>query len=241
MFIALAKTNFRRQPDFSSLRLTVSASAPMPKTLNQQFHERFGTYVRQLYGSTETGTISVNLSPDVENSLESVGTPITGVEVEVFAEDGRVADAGEMGEFAVDSPAAITAYDGLDDVNKETFRHGYFFTGDLGRRDENGLLYLLGRKKFFINKGGYKIDPREIEELLESHPSVEEAVVLGVPTSYGDERVKAVIVLRSPCTEEEIIKHCQGKIADFKTPSLVDLRDSLPKSPTGKVRRKMLM
>lgn len=241
MFIALAKTNFRRPPDFSSLRLTVSASAPMPKKLNQQFRERLGSYVRQLYGSTETGTISVNLSPDIENSLESVGTPIKGVEVEVFTDDGRVVEAGEMGEFAVNSPAAITAYDGLDDVNRETFRQGYFFTGDLGRRDQHGLLYLVGRKKFFINKGGYKIDPREIEELLESHPRVEEAVVLGVPTSYGDERVKAVIVLRSPCTEEEIIKHCQGKIADFKTPSLVEFRDSLPKSPTGKIRRKMLM
>jgi len=241
MFIALAKTKFRRRPAFSSLRLTISASAPMPKRLNQQFYEKFGSYVRQLYGSTETGTISVNLSPDIENSLESVGTPIRGVQVEVFTEDGRIAETDEMGEFAVKSPAAIKAYDGLDDVNKETFRHGHFFTGDLGKRDQDGLLYLVGRKKFFINKGGYKIDPREIEELLESHPKVEEGVVLGLPTPYGDERVKAVIVLSGPCTEEELVKYCRGKIADFKIPSLVEFKDSLPKSPTGKVRRKMLM
>ena len=146
-----------------------------------------------------------------------------------------------MGEFAVKSPAAITGYEGLEDVNKEVFRDGRFFTGDLGRKDKDGLLYLVGRKKFFINKGGYKIDPREIEELLESHPSVEEAVAIGVPTPYGDEKVKAVIVLNTPCTEEEIVAHCQGKIADFKTPSLVEFRDSLPKSPTGKIRRKTLM
>jgi len=241
MFSMLAKTNFRRRPDFSSLRLCVSASAPMPKKISQEFYEKFGIYVRQLYGSTETGTISVDLSPDIEESLESVGTPIGGVEVEVFTEDGRVANEGEMGEFAIKSPAAIKSYDGLDEVNKEVFRNGYFFTGDLGRRDKDGFLYLVGRKKFFINKGGYKIDPREIEELLENHPKVEEAVVMGLPTSYGDEKVKAVIVLNIPTTEEEIIKYCQGKIANFKIPSLIEFRDSLPKSPTGKVLRKMLI
>ena len=241
MFSMLAKANFRRQPDFSSLRLCISASAPMPKKLNQQFYQKFGIYVRQLYGSTETGTISVNLSPDVENSLESVGTPIAGVEVEVFTEDGQIAKIDEMGEFAVKSPAAIKGYESLDDVNKEVFQDGYFFTGDLGIRNKDGLLTLVGRKKFFINKGGYKINPGEIEELLESHPRVEEAVAIGVPTSYGDEKVKAVIVLNASCTEEELIEHCRGKIADFKIPSLIEFRDSLPKSPTGKIRRKMLL
>jgi long-chain acyl-CoA synthetase len=146
-----------------------------------------------------------------------------------------------MGEFAIKSPAAIKSYDGLDEVNKEVFRNGYFFTGDLGKKDQGGLLYLIGRKKFFINKGGYKIDPHEIEELLESHAKVDEAVVIGLPTSYGDEKVKAVMVLNTPCSEEEIIKYCQGKIADFKIPSLIEFRESLPKSPTGKVLRKMLM
>lgn len=241
MFSMLAKANFRRRPDLSSLRLCVSASAPMPKKLNQEFYNNFGIYVRQLYGSTETGTISVNLNSNIEESLESVGTPIRGVEVEVFTEEGKVANVGEIGEFAVKSPAAIMGYEGLDEVNKEVFRDDYFFTGDLGRRDEDGLLYLVGRKKLFINKGGYKINPQEIEELLESHPKVEEAVVIGVPTSYGDEKVKAVIVSKASCTEEEIIEYCRGKIADFKIPSVLEFKDSLPKSPTGKIRRKMLM
>ena len=241
MFSLLAKSNFRQRPDFSSLRLCVSASAPMPKKLNLLFHESFGIYVRQLYGSTETGTISVNLSPGIERSLESVGTPISGVLVEVFDGDGKIANSDEMGEFAVRSPAAIKNYDGLEEVNKEAFRNGYFFTGDLGKRDTDGLLYLLGRKKFFINRGGNKIDPHEIEELLEGHPKVEEAAAVGVPTPLGDEKVKAVIVLNASCTEEEIIEYCRGKVADFKVPSLIEFRDSLPKSPTGKVLRKMLM
>jgi len=241
MFSMLAKTNFRKRPDFSSLRLCVSASAPMPRKLNQEFYDKFGIYVRQLYGSTETGTISVNLSPDIEESLESVGRPIGGVELDVITDDRRIANAGEMGEVAVKSPGAIRGYDGLDEVNKEVFRDGYFFTGDLGKKDKEGLLYLVGRKKFFINKGGYKIDPREIEELLERYPSVEEAVVLGLPTSYGDEKVKAVIVPNGPCTEQEIIEYCRGKIADFKIPSLIEFRDSLPKSPTGKILRTLLI
>lgn len=240
MFSTLAKTNFHQQPDFSSLRLCVSASAPMPRKLNQAFHEAFGIYVRQLYGSTETGTISVNLSPGIDGTLDSVGTPITGVEVDVLREDGQRAAIGEVGEFAVRSPAAIRAYEGLDDVNRETFRNGYFFTGDLGRKDGDGLLYLAGRKKFFINKGGYKIDPREIEELLEGHPLVDETAVFGLPTAYGDEKITAVVVANGPCTAEELINFCRGKIADFKIPSVVQFRDSLPKSSTGKIRRAML-
>jgi long-chain acyl-CoA synthetase len=241
MFIALAQTQFRRRPDFSSLRLCISASAPMPVKFNRLFHESFGRHVRQLYGSTETGSISVNLQPDVETSLESVGRPLAGVAVEVRGDDGRPAPDGALGELAVRSPAAITRYEEAPpEVNDESFRDGWFLTGDLGRRDDQGLLYLAGRKKFFINKGGFKIDPREVEELLESHPKVLEAVVLGVPSPYGDERVKAVIVARERCAEAELIAHCRGRIADFKVPSLIEFRESLPKSPTGKIRRGLL-
>ena len=241
MFIMLAQGRFRPQPDFSSLRLAISSSARMPAKHNEQFKQRFGMYVRQLYGSTETGTISANLSPDIARSLDSIGTPIRGVEVEVLAEDGHIANADEMGEFAVRSAAVVEGYTGRDDLNRQAFRNGYFLTGDLGTRDADGLLYLIGRRKFFINKAGFKIDPREVEELLESHPKVSEAVVIGVPTTFGDEKVKAVVVAREPITPEEIVAHCQGKIADFKIPSVVEFRDSLPKSPTGKIRRGMLL
>lgn len=240
MFSTLAQTNFSRRPDFSSLRYCISASAPMPVKFNRLFQEKFGMYVRQLYGSTETGSISVNLHPVTESTLDSVGTPIPGVSVEVFREDGRVALPEEMGEFAVSSPAAITRYEGVGDMN-DAFRDGLFFTGDLGRKDADGMLYLIGRKKFFINKAGYKIDPHEVEEILESHPNVREAVVVGVPTPYGDEKVKAVVVLSEPCTGAELAEFCRGKIAAFKIPSVIEFRDHLPTAPTGKVRRTMLV
>ena len=241
MFGVLAKTNFRRQPDFSSLRLCVSASAPMPAKLNSEFHDKFGIYVRQLYGSTETGTISVDLSPDIESSLDSVGRPMAGVEVEIFNEHGEPAQLNEIGEIAVKSPAAISSYDGCEELNRAAFKNRYFLTGDLGRRDDQGLLYLVGRKKLFINRAGYKVNPQEIEDWLRTHPKVEEAVVVGLPTSFGDEKLKAVIVLNDVCKEEEIIEHCRGKIADFKIPTLIEFRDELPRTATGKIRREMLL
>jgi long-chain acyl-CoA synthetase len=212
----------------------------MPTAMNRLFHEQFGHYVRQLYGSTETGTISVNLEDNIADSIDTVGKPIYGVAVEVFLEDGNPAPPGEMGEFAVESPGAIRAYVNAEEANRESFRGGYFFTGDLGRRDASGLLTIAGRKKFFINKAGYKIDPKEIQDLLESHPKVEEAVVLGVPTSYGDEKVTAVVVGNGACTAEELVEFCRGKIAPFKIPSVIEFRASIPKSPTGKIRRAML-
>jgi long-chain acyl-CoA synthetase len=241
MFGMLAKTRFPRQPDFSSLRLCVSASAPMPMNLNQEFERQFGRFVRQLYGSTETGTISVNLSSDVSESLESVGTPIRGVRVECFSDSGETLAPGLEGELGVCSPGAISGYEDLEEVNREVFREGIFLTGDIGRINDQGEITLLGRKKFFINKGGYKINPQEIESLLETHPGVEEVAVVGVPTAFEDEKVKAVIVRKGEVTAAELVEFCREKIADFKIPSVVEFRDALPKSSTGKIRKKLLV
>jgi long-chain acyl-CoA synthetase len=240
MFATMAATPFRSEPDFSSLRLCLSASAPIPKRVCEQFYRRFGRHVRQLYGSTETGTLSINLSSDIEKSLESVGTPLAHVKIDLFDENGRGVAPGEIGEVAIQSPAAIRAYEGNDPAHARAFRNGYFFTGDLGRKADGGLLYLVGRKGFLINKAGYKINPREIEELLEADPRVEEAVVLGVPTSYGDEKVHALVVLRQPCTVESLMDHCRGKIADFKIPSVIEFTDALPRTATGKLERRAL-
>ena len=239
MFNILAETNFRKRIDFSSLRLCISSSAPMPVAVNKKFHEKYGFYVRQLYGSTETGTISVNTRTELDNYLDSVGLPIEGVEIAVFRDDGSPAKANETGEIAVKSPAAFAGYCGPV-LDPEPFRDGYFLTGDVGRIDQDGYLYLVGRKKFFINKAGYKINPFEIETLLEEHPKVKEVAVIGVATPYGEEIMKAVIVPREPCLEEEIAKFCRGRIADFKIPSLIEFCQNLPKTPTGKILRKKL-
>jgi long-chain acyl-CoA synthetase len=225
MFIALAETDFDPAPDWAALRLCISASAPLPARHNRAFHARFGRYIRQLYGSTETGTISVNLSPDLEASLESVGQPIQGVHVAIVGEDGNRVETGDAGEIVVHSPGAAD---------------GSFRTGDLGRVDRQGMLSLHGRITSFINKGGFKVDPGEVEELLEEHPSVSEAAVFGVPTSHGDERVKALVVLRSPCLASELATYLASRVADFKIPSAIEFCSELPRTPTGKIRRGLL-
>lgn len=240
MFITLAQSRFERVPDFSSLRLCISASAPFPTKYNREFFQRFGLYVRQLYGSTETGTMSVNLSAEIADTLDSVGAPLPQVSFAIVDDANQRVAGGVTGQVIVSSPCAIRSYDDLPQLNAEVFRDDYFYTGDLGKLDEQGRLSLQGRIKFLINKGGFKIDPREVEEVLEAHPGIHEVAVVGVPTAFGDDKVKAVIVRRNACTEVELAEFCRGKIADFKIPSVFEFREEMPKSPTGKLRRAML-
>jgi long-chain acyl-CoA synthetase len=240
MYAILADTPLRGAADLSALRTAFSASAPLTPEDNRRFSDRYGVVVRQLYGSTETGTISVNLDPQPERSLESVGTPLDGVTVTVLDETGRPLDPGREGELAIASPAAIRAYDGNPQANATSFRDGFYLSGDLGHKDAEGRITLTGRKKFLINRGGFKVNPLEVERAIRSHPEVRDVVVLGAPSRHGDEVVRAVVVAAGRCTPEEIVEHCRPLIADFKIPSLVEFRDELPKTPTGKVLRNQL-
>ena len=240
MFGVLAEGLYRSRPDLTSLRHVISSSAPMPVRQNERFREQFGTCVRQLYGSTETGTISVNLDADIAGTLESVGTPLPDIEIRVLDEQHQPVAPGVTGEVAVRGASIFGGYLDGDEVNRGAFHEGFFLTGDLGKLDEQGRLTLTGRLKFLINRAGFKVDPWEIEQLLLEHPLVAEAVVVGVPTAYGDERVKAIVVPKGLLQPKDIVDHCRGRIADFKVPSVVEFRDSLPKSPTGKVRREQL-
>jgi long-chain acyl-CoA synthetase len=240
MFAMLAETRWPQPVDFASLRLCISSSAPLRPNTCVRFHERYGIHVRQLYGSTETGSIAVNLSPRPEEFIESVGTPLEGVTVDIFSEDRRVLPPGEVGDIGIKSPAAAQEYPSSPDQTSTAFMNGYFFPGDIGRKDAEGRVYLLGRKSLFINRGGYKVNPYEIEELINRHPKVQEVAVVGVDTAYEDQKIKAVIVPTEPYEEHEIIEFCRGQVADFKIPSIVEFRPELPKSATGKVLRKML-
>jgi len=240
MFGMLADTRWPSPVDFSSLRWCFSASAPLRSETSRRFRERYGVYVRQIYGTTETGTIAVNLDPRVEESIESVGTPLEGVVVDILAEDGRVLPSGATGEIGIRSPAAAREYPGLPDETGAAFVGDYFLPGDIGHKDARSQIYLVGRKSLFINRSGYKVNPREVEAVLERHPKVREAAVVGVTTEYGDQKVKAVLVVSEPCRGHEIVEFCRGKIADFKVPSIVEFRPELPKSAAGKILRASL-
>ena len=236
VFDILGQGSFEPPVDFSSLRLCVSASAPLPVAASRRFHERHGLFVRQLYGCTETGTVAFHGGADVEDTLDSVGRPLDGVEIQILRADGSVAGVDETGDVAIKSPAAFTGYHG-DDGDGARFRDGYFVTGDVGRVDGRGLLYLAGRTSWFINRAGYKINPWELETLLLAHPRVEDVAVIGVPTPHGDEMVKAVIAARGACSAEDILQFCRGKVADFKLPGAIEFRERLPRGATGKILR----
>ncbi len=240
MYGILADTLLERVEDFSSLRLCVSAGAPLPRTIFEKFYDKFHIFIRQQYGSTEMGAVTINIDENIRDSAESVGLPIRSVEVEIFNEDGHKIENGDIGEVAVKSPAMTKEYVDSETLTKKCFKNGYFFTGDLGKKDEKGHLYITGRKKIFINTATHKVDPTEIENHLSTHPKVAEVVIVGVKNKYGDETIKAVIVPKSDCEEEEIINHCIGKIADFKLPRIVEFREEIPRSPLGKVLKKYL-
>ena len=131
-------------------------------------------------------------------------------------------------------------YFGLPEETNKVFRGGYYFTGDLGRIDEDGFIYIVGRKKFFINISGNKVDPSEVENFLLKHPKVKEAVVLGINDSDGGERVKAVLIVDKGTQKKDILEFCKDEIAEYKIPRIIEFRDELPRSPTGKVLREEL-
>jgi long-chain acyl-CoA synthetase len=240
MFAILAETPVRGRVDLGSIRVAFSSSAPLLPADNCRFAERYGLFVRQLYGSTETGTISVNLDVDPSIHLGSVGTPLEGVRLEILGEGGIALQPGEEGEVAIASPTAIRAYDGNPQANAASFRDDLYLSGDLGRLDAEGRLTLTGRKKFLINRAGYKVNPVEVEQALLSHPKVREVVVLGAPSRFGDEVIRCVAVVTEACATEELVEHCRPLIADFKIPSRIEFRDELPKSATGKILRSEL-
>jgi long-chain acyl-CoA synthetase len=237
MFLILAETVPTTEVDLSHLRVVFSASAPLVAKDNNAFHSRYGIYVRQLYGSTETGTISVNLGANIQNCLESVGTPLTGIHVKVHNENGRFADVGEEGEIVIASPAAIRAYEGNESATRGSFRDGYYLSGDLGRMDCDGNLWLTGRKALLINRGGFKVNPFEVEKAIRSYEKVRDVVVLGTPSRHGDDIVRCIVVPAGRCTAQEIIHHCEDLIADYKIPTQIEFRTELPRSSTGKLLR----
>jgi long-chain acyl-CoA synthetase len=228
--------------DLSSLRLCFSAGTALPRASFEAFGERFGVLVRQLYGSTETGMIAANMSDDPVATFESVGSAVQGVKIEIVDDDGATLAVGEVGEVTVASPAASSGYADADEASMQAFRDGRYFTGDLGRLDESGQLYLEGRKKLLIEIGGYKVDPVEVQDVIAAHPAVAEAIVVGVAGESADEElVKAVVVPKEDCEEAELIAFCRERLANYKVPRTVEFRDEIPTSPLGKILRKYLV
>jgi len=243
IFNALAEVPQTVESDLSRLRLCFSAGNFLSKEIFDKFYYRFGVPIQQLYGCTEAGSISINLDENLHHSYTSVGLPLKNVEVQIIDDAGNVMPKGTIGEIMIKSPALTTGYHNMPEVNRQVFRDGWFLTGDLGKFDSGGRLYITGRKKILIDTGGRKVDPIEVEDVLLSHPKVKEAVVVGTSKEHTGEVVKAVIVPQKSkeLTAQDLTRYCQKFLAEFKVPKIIEFRDEIPKSPLGKILRKTLV
>jgi acyl-CoA synthetase (AMP-forming)/AMP-acid ligase II len=199
----------------------------------------FGVPVLEAYGMTEAShQMSSNPVPPLARKPGSVG-PGTGVKIGIMDEAGNLLPQGERGEVVIQGPNVVSGYENNPEANEKSYTHGWFRTGDQGYLDEDGYLMLTGRLKEMINRGGEKIGPREIDEVLLSHPAVAEAVAFGVPHAAWGEEVAAAIVLKedTPATDTEILAFCKERLAEFKCPKKIYITTAIPRTATGKIQR----
>jgi len=223
-----------------SLRYCFSAGIGLPADVSAAFKERFGIYVRDLYGTTETGCIAANLDRNIERMLSSVGRPIRGTKISVMLEDGRRARPGQTGEIVISTPTCGRWYVAADN-KRPLLKNNYFYTADIGKLDKKKNLYIVGRRSAFINVAGEKVDSKEVEAVLRGYPSVKEAVVLSVPDVLRGEAVRAVVVTKDGVADKAgLLKHCRQRLADFKVPRVLEFRESIPRSALGKVLKGFL-
>ena len=227
--------------DTGSLRFAMCGSAPVPAEVLRRFEEAFGVLVVEGYGLSESTCRSTFNPPDARRRPGSCGLPI-GNEMKVFDEDDRELPDGEAGEIVLRGENIFKAYFRNDEATRRAFRGGWFHTGDVGYRDPEGFFYIIDRKSDMIIRGGENIYPREIDELLYSHPAVAEAAVIGVPDELYGEEVAAFVTLKdgSAASEHDLLAYCREHLAEFKCPKRVLFLDALPKGPTGKVLKREL-
>jgi len=234
--------------DLSSLRTIMYVGAPMPPEALRRGLERFGQVFSQLFGQTETLNVAVLRKEDhiVEGSakevrrLESAGQPFGQGEMRIVDGQGRDVPPGDVGEILARSDRMMTGYWRMPEETAETIEEdGWLHTGDVGRLDEDGYVYLVDRKKDMIISGGENIYSREVEDVLYMHAAVLEAAVVGVPDEKWGESVKAVVVLKDgkEASEEEVIDFCKEHLASYKKPRSVEFRDALPKTGSGKIKK----
>lgn len=231
------------QYDLSSLRLCICGAAPLPVEVYNEFERKFKAFMLEGYGLSEA-TCCVTINPiDGQRKIGSIGLPLPGQQVKIFDDHGHEAHVNQIGEIVVRGPNVMQGYYRNPEATEATIRDGWLHTGDLGTMDEDGYIYIVGRKKEMIICGGENIYPKEIEEVLYRHPSVLEAAVIGLPHPIWGEEVVAVLTLREGqnLSEQEVIDYCKQYLADYKCPRQVRLTASFPKTATGKILKRELV
>lgn len=246
VFIALIESAATKE-DLASLTTIASGGAPVAAGVLERFRCRFDRYIHNVYGMTETtcpvlGVPVGTVAPvEPQTSALSVGKPMLATVV-VLDDEGRPVDTGEVGEVAVSGPQIVPGYWQQPEQTTAAIRDGLLLTGDVGYVDEDGWFYLVDRKKDMIVASGYKVWPREVEDVLYTHDAVREAAVVGQPHPYRGETVKAFVSLRDGHTvgADELISFCRERMAAYKYPREVEIVDAIPKTATGKVLRRAL-
>ena len=241
MYVALLNHPDADRYDLSSLRVGISGGGPIPAEVIDAFEHRFGVVILEGYGLSETAsTTTFNISAK-ERKIYSVGKPIYGVEAQIWNDQGEQLPPGSEhpGEVVVRGFNTMRRYRHNPDATAEAFAGGWFHTGDIGYVDEEGYFFIIDRKKDLIIRGGYNVYPRELEEVLYTHPAVAEAAVVGVTHELLGEEVKAFVELKvgATATEEELIAFSKERLAAYKYPRIVEFRDQLPKLATGKIAK----
>ncbi|MDX1614905.1 MAG: long-chain fatty acid--CoA ligase [Candidatus Promineifilaceae bacterium] len=231
--------------DIESIRVCVSGSAPLLQETKRRFEELTGAKLVEGFGLTEAHVVTHCNPIYGENRPGSIGLPMVGMEARIVdpEDPDRILDVNEIGELVVRGPSIMQGYWQMPTETKNTLRDGWLYTGDIARMDEDGYFYIEDRKKDMIIAGGYNVYPREVEEVLATHPAVMEVAVAGVPDPHRGETVKAWIVTKegTDVSAEEIIAWSKERLAKYKYPRLVEFRDELPKSTVGKVLKRELV
>ncbi|MBX3268991.1 MAG: long-chain fatty acid--CoA ligase [Sandaracinaceae bacterium] len=225
------------------LEICISGGSAMPVEVMSAFDAKYGVNILEGYGLSETSPIASFNVLDRPKKAGSIGLPIWGVEFElVDADDKPVTKAGEPGEICIKGHNVMKGYYKKPEANEEAFKGGWFHTGDVATRDEDGYYFIVDRKKDMIIRGGFNVYPREIEEVLYGHPAIAEAAVIGVPHESHGEEVKAVVAFKAgkSASADEIVSYCKEKLAAYKYPRVVEVMEALPKGPTGKILKREL-
>jgi len=240
MFGAMLHDKSADAADTSSLKVCASGGSAMPVEVLKAFEAKFGCKVLEGYGLSETSPVASFNHPDRDAKPGSIGTPIRGVEMKLFDEDGKEVAEGEVGEIVIKGHNVMKGYWNREDATAESIKDGWFHSGDLAKVDEDGYFFIVDRKKDMIIRGGYNVYPREVEEVLYEHPAVREAAVVAMPHPELGEEVGAAVALKEgkEATVEELRKHVRDAVAAYKYPRVVWLVDELPKGPTGKILKR---
>ena len=242
MYENLLEVLERKSYNLSSLRVPESGGMYTRPELIERFKRKVGVPILPVFGTTETTGIAIANSPEGERRYGSIGKPCKYYEAKIVDEDGKELPPNEVGELIFKGPAVVSGYYNAPEDTNKSFKEGWYYSGDLGRKDDEGCFYFVERKGGMIKTGGLKVYPLEVENILMTHPEIKEVAVVSANDRLRGEVPRAIVVLKEGAnlTHREIIHFCQERMARYKVPRIVEFRDSLPKIGSGKIDKRTL-